>query len=73
MHAYSEQTRLALTRREYSQEAVWRDTGNFALHVFVIDGPIDAPEYSPAGGMRATNYGPGMRYVHRPGVKYARP
>lgn len=49
MDAYSGQTRLASTRVEYSQEAVWRNTGNFALHVFVTDGPIDAPEYFPSG------------------------
>jgi hypothetical protein len=56
-------------RAEYSEEAVWRDALGRAepLLVFASREPhLDAPEILPAGGMRATKYGPRCSPAWRP-------
>jgi hypothetical protein len=55
MSYFSNQTRFASVRCAFSEEATWREAlgGAEPLRVFVIDGPIDAPMYLPAGYMRA--------------------
>jgi len=52
---YTFSTRVAGVRRGYTQECDWRDAlgGAEPLRVAVIDGPMDAPEWLPAGSTRA--------------------
>lgn len=59
-----------LVRREFSEEAVWRDTlGNSAqLYPLALHGfAIDAPEHYPAGSMLASNLGTYKSTVQRAG------
>lgn len=44
-------------RGVFSDEAVWRDAlgGPEPLHVASTDGPLDAPESMPGGGMAGFN------------------
>ena len=48
-------TRVATVRFGFTQECDWRDAlgGAEPLRVAVIDGPIDAPDWLPAGSTRA--------------------
>ncbi len=48
---YTLRTRVAMVRYGFTQQCDWRDAlgGAEPLRVAVIDGPIDAPEWLPAG------------------------
>lgn len=54
MCAFSALTRYAQARRGFAEEDIWRDAlgGPEPLRVFVTDGPIDAPDWIPAGSTR---------------------
>lgn len=56
----------SLVRSEFSEEATWRDVlgDSELLLCFATFGAIDAPEYSPAGSMRSSNFGPLQTYAH---------
>ena len=61
-------TRAVLVREGYSEQDVWRDTLGRAvpLHVrSMAGGFLDAPEWIPAGAMRASPYGPHSLAVNR--------
>jgi hypothetical protein len=63
MSGFSTLTRAAHVRRGFSEECEWRAAlGERApLHVFVTSGPIDAPDYIPAGSTHGGTIG-GKRY-----------
>lgn len=46
-------TKRVLVRPEYSDESVWRETLGFhtSLYPFSTDGPLDAPDWIPKGGL----------------------
>jgi hypothetical protein len=53
MSSFSDLTRYAQARRGFSEECDWRDAlgEREPLRVFVTSGPLDAPEWMPAGSM----------------------
>lgn len=55
MSAFSDLTRYAQVRAPFTEEGTYRDALGRAepLRVFVADGPLDAPEWMPAGAMRS--------------------
>ena len=57
-----------LAREGFADQDIWRASLGDAepLRPFAsTDGPIDAPEWVPAGAMCATSYGPQSRTVNR--------
>jgi hypothetical protein len=69
MSTYTRMTRTAMVLCSHSEESTYRDAmgGAEPLRVFVVDGPIDAPEWHPAGGMRSSKNGPIARETMRNG------
>lgn len=57
MSALSQHTRYASVRSDFTEEAIYREAlgRTEPLRVAVIDGPLDAPEWIPAGGTKSTN------------------
>jgi hypothetical protein len=57
MSALSRHTCYASVRSAFAEEAVYREALGRAepLRVAVIDGPLDAPEWIPAGGTKGAN------------------
>lgn len=51
MSIFTTLTRTALVRPDFSEEAIYRAVLSVPLHVYAIDGPLDAPEWMPAGSM----------------------
>ena len=48
---YTRLTHTTRVRQGFTQESDWRDAlgGAEPLHLFVADGPLDAPNWMPAG------------------------
>ena len=71
--SYTEHTRYAAVRGAFSEFAVWHEVLqdwrrglNVPLRVAVIEGPLDAPEWMPAGSMHnRINRGPSGTYAGR--------
>lgn len=59
--------RRILVRAAFSEEAVWRKALGPAepLLIFAAYGPLDAPEYVPAGAMVSRQLGPCAALVSR--------
>lgn len=57
--------KVTLVRREFTEEADWREAlPREPLHVHsAYTGSMDAPEMSPAGGMRSTRSGKGAQLI----------
>lgn len=68
---YTRMTRCASVRRGFAEVDVWGDAlqrngVNVPVRVAVIDGPMDAPEIMPAGGMYSNSKrGPCGQYTLR--------
>ena len=67
MSIYTALTRRALVRWQYSDDATLRQAmGNAEeLLAFACSGPIDAPEFVPAGGSQSSKHGPMQQYASR--------
>jgi hypothetical protein len=66
---YSNLTRRAQVRNGFTEECVWRPALGDAepLHIFITDGPLDAPTWMPAGStIGRTLGGPAAAVVERP-------
>lgn len=61
MSSFSRLTRRAQVRYGFTEQDTYRDAlgGAEPLHVFVTDGPLDAPGWMPAGSTRAPSKLPG--------------
>lgn len=69
---YTELTRYASVRGAFSELGTWapvlqdwRRGVNVPLRVAVIEGPLDAPEWMPAGSMQSRTRGPVRSIVAR--------
>lgn len=67
MSAFSPLTRYALVHASHAECETWRAALGPAepLRAAVIDGPLDAPQWLPAGAMQATAGGPRPQLVSR--------
>ena len=72
MSSYTTMTRRAVVRTPFAEDGVWRESlgGSVPLFVFVTDGPIDAPDWMPAGSMKSTTIsGPLAIAIQRQGAE----
>lgn len=69
MSAYTQHTQTAQVRPGFREEDIWRDAlgGPESLHVFVVEGPMDAREWMPAGAMRSSKGGGFQQTAQRSG------
>lgn len=67
MSGIHDMTRRVLVRQDYAEESIYRRAlPREPLFVFVIDGPIDAPDWMPAGSFTSTKQGPRATTIQRP-------
>lgn len=67
MSIYTDQTRRAVVRWEYSDCSTYRRAlgGLEPLLALATDGPLDAPEYVPAGSQYSSAHGPMRSFAGR--------